>query len=94
MNTATIILGALTALALSNAYHRNQLHRAELAHQCEIDRAAAKCGTLRNAIRAAGEAADQRNAEINALTIRNEWLELQVSALQAQLNNERASARN
>lgn len=94
MNTTTIILSALAALAISNAYHRNQLHRAKLAHQCEKDQLHAKCGTLRKAINAAGEVADKRIAEINALTIRNEWLELQVGALQAQLNNERASARN
>lgn len=81
-------------IALIVRYYRRQLRALKLSHNCDLDRIRAQCGALRKSVSAASEAADHRNAEIAALALQNEWLQLQVAALQTQLNSERASARN
>lgn len=81
-------------IALTVRYYRRQLRALKLSHNCDLDRIRAQCGALRKSVSAASEAADRRNAEIAALTLQNEWLQVQVAALQTQLATVTDSARN
>ena len=95
MNQTIVIIATCALVTAATAIHQHRLLRqSRQAHQHDLARIKAQCDAMRKSLSAASDAAEQRNSDFANLQLRKEWLQIQVGALQAQLDEERANARN
>ena len=92
--TIIVVTSCALVTAVTALYQRRLLLKARQLHQYDLANIKAHCNAMRKALAAASDAATQRNADLVNLQLQNDWLQIRVGALQAQLDSERASARN